>query len=71
MAENVFCKGQKANSEDFSSNYDGIFRRKDCCARIFIKKEDLSQATRDILYPEEKRVQEIDRRVKEAHKLVK
>ena len=31
---------------------------KDCNARIFVKKEDLPEATRDILYPEEKREQE-------------
>ncbi len=47
---------------------DGI-HPKDCSAKIFIKKEDLSQATRDILYPEEKREQEADRVVKKAREV--
>ena len=71
MAENMYCKNQKANSDDYRDNYDANFRRvivhpKDCNARIFVKKEDLPQATKDILYPEERRRQENDRLVKKS-----
>ena len=149
---NMYCKGQKANSVDFSNNYNGIFRGnrdipypeekrrqengrlvkkaryagagvdswpgqtrfkpgetgiickvcnfpilmepfewdselkrcdncgtytelrrdivhlKDCNANIFVKKEDLPEATRDILYPEEKRQKEIDRLMRQSKK---
>ena len=70
---NMYCKGQKANSDDFRGNFDHIFRRrivhpKDCSARITIKKEDLPKAVRDHFYPEEKRKQEIDRVMKQSKK---
>jgi len=67
---NMYCKNQKANSEEYNKNYDANFRRKvrpkDANAVIFVKKEDLPRPARDVFYPEEKRRQENDRLVKKA-----
>jgi len=49
MAENMFCKDQKANNKKFRDNFPRTFR-----------------GNQDIPYPEEKRDQEIKRRLKEA-----
>lgn len=42
-----------------------IIHPKDLTASIFVKKEDLPKAVKDILYPEEIRAREIERRLKE------
>ena len=47
MAENMYCKNQKANSQDYNKNYDANFK-----------------GNRDIPYPEEKRMAEVERILK-------
>ena len=49
MPENMMCKSQKANSQDFNDNYDRIFR-----------------SNQDVIYPEEIRDREIERKLKET-----
>lgn len=48
MPENMMCKTQKANSEDFDANYDRVF----------------SRSVQEIQYPEEIRAREIERKLK-------
>lgn len=52
---NMYCKNQKASSKEFLDNFDRTFRihYKNCYAKILVKKEDLSEAARKQLYPEE------------------
>lgn len=69
MAQNLFCKTQKANSQDFRDNFDRTFNHihpKDCYANTpwMPKKEYLPGDMKDFLYPEEIRAREIERKLK-------